>query len=144
VTVLLVRHAAAGDRDAWTAPDEERPVSPKGGRQARGLVEDLAGFDVGRILSSPYLRCTQTVEPLAAALGLPLEPCDDLAEGRGRAALALVRELLPGPDDVVLCTHGDVVEDVLDGLGISRSHETKKGATWALDAGAARYLPPPG
>lgn len=144
MTVLFVRHAAAGDREAWTAPDEERPLSAKGRRQADGLVQELAGFKVARILSSPYVRCVQTVEPLAAALGLPVEPADDLAEGASVAGLALVRELLHGADDVVLCTHGDVMEDVLDGLSVDRSYGTKKGATWVLDTGTARYLPPPG
>ena len=141
--VLLVRHAEAGDRDRWEGPDEERPVSAEGRRQAEALVEALAGFAVERVLSSPYLRCTQTVEPLAAARGLPVEPSDDLAEGAGRVALRRVRSLLDGPA-TVLCTHGDVVEDVLDGLGVRRSEETEKGATWVLEPGEARGLPPPG
>lgn len=144
MTVLFVRHAAAGDRDDWDAPDEQRPLSPKGDRQAAGLVGALAGFDVARVLSSPYLRCTQTVAPLAAARGLAVEARHELAEGGGPAALALVLELLDGPP-VVLCTHGDVAEDVLDGLRISRSRGTQKGATWVFGPGRqARYLPPPG
>lgn len=141
--VLLVRHAEAGDRDRWEGPDEERPVSAEGRRQAEALVEALAGFAVGRVLSSPYLRCTQTVEPLAGARGLPVEPSDDLAEGAGRVALRRVRSLLDG-SATVLCTHGDVVEEVLDGLGVRRSAETEKGATWVLGPGEARCLPPPG
>ncbi len=138
-----MRHAEAGDRDAWTAPDEERPLSPEGERQAEGLVGALAGFDIARILSSPYLRCTQTVAPLAAARGLEVEDRDELAEGGGHAARMLVLGLLDGPG-VVLCTHGDVVEDVLDGLGVDRSEETEKGATWVLDGSGARGLPAPG
>ena len=84
------------------------------------------------------------MEPLAAARGLAVEGCDDLAEGRAVEALALVRRLIDDGDSVALCTHGDVVEAVLDELGVSRSRETDKGATWVLDPGAARYLPPPG
>jgi phosphohistidine phosphatase SixA len=143
VSVLLVRHAAAGDRDQWTAPDEERPLSPEGERQAAALVDTLAGFDVTRILSSPYLRCTQTVDPLAAARGLEVEARGELAEGGGHATCLLVLGLLEGPD-VVLCTHGDVMEDVLDGLGVDRPEETRKGATWVLGATGAHHLPPPG
>ena len=143
MAVLLVRHAEAGDRHRWEGPDEERPLSEEGRAQAEGLTVALAGYEVGRILSSPYLRCTQTVEPLGRARGLPVEPSDDLAEGSGRVALRRVRSLLDGMGHVVLCTRGDVVEDVLDGLAVSRTAETERGATWLLGPGEARRLPPP-
>ena len=87
MAVLLVRHAEAGDRHHWDGPDEQRPLSQEGRAQAEALPETLAEFGVARVLSSPYLRCTQTVEPLAAALRLPVEPSDDLAEGAGSVAL---------------------------------------------------------
>ncbi len=142
MTVLLVRHAEAGDRHRWEGPDESRPLTDEGHRQAEALVATLDGFGVGRVLSSPYVRCVQTVEPLAGALGVSVEPSDDLAEGSGRMALRRVRSLLQGPG-TVLCTHGDVVEEVLDGLGVGRSEETEKGATWVLGPEEARCLPAP-
>jgi 8-oxo-dGTP diphosphatase len=86
-------------------------------------VELIRPLGVRRIVSSPYLRCVQTVEPLAGALGLAVEHDDRLAEGAGRAALELLRE-----DGVVCCTHGDVVGDVL-GRGL------KKGAAVVLRDG---------
>lgn len=144
MAVLLVRHAKAGDRSRWEAPDDLRPLTSKGEAQAEGMVAALAHFEVPRVLSSPYLRCSQTVAPLAAARGLAVEPCDDLAEGHGGAGLALVRSLLGAPDHTVLCTHGDVVEEVLDGLGVGRDEYTRKGATWVLDPDGAVCLPPPG
>ncbi|HEV3497436.1 MAG TPA: phosphoglycerate mutase family protein [Actinomycetes bacterium] len=144
MAVLLVRHAEAGQRDRWEGPDEDRPLSAEGRQQAQALTGVLAGYEVGRILSSPYLRCTQTVAPLAAARGLPVEASDDLAEGSGRVALRRVRSLLEGSGAIVMCTHGDVVEEVLDGLGVARSEETEKGATWVLGPGQTRCLPPPG
>ena len=140
--MLLVRHAEAGDRDRWEGPDEARPLTDRGHRQAEALAATLAGFGVSRVLSSPYVRCVQTVEPLAGALGVTVEPSDELAEGSGRVALRRVRSLLEGPA-TVLCTHGDVVEEVLDGLGVPRSAETEKGATWVLGPGEARGLPAP-
>ena len=159
MAVLLVRHAKAGDRERWEAPDHMRPLTTKGQGQAEGLVEALAAFEITRILSSPYLRCTQTVVPLAAARRLPVEPSDDLAEGAGPKAIGLVRTLLDHPADVVLgthgdivlgthgdivlCTHGDVVEEVLDDLGVNRPDWTKKGATWVLGRDDATHLPPP-
>ena len=143
MAVLLIRHAKAGDRDDWEGPDDLRPLTRKGETQSEALVADLARFDVVRVLSSPYLRCSQTVAPLAAARGLAVEPTDDLAEGEARAGLALARSLLSAPGETVLCTHGDVVEEVLDALGVRREGWTRKGATWVLGDGEARCLPPP-
>lgn len=141
--VLLVRHAKAGDRDRWGPPDELRPLTAAGAAQAEGLVTLLAGFDIAGVLSSPYLRCTQTVAPLAGARGLVVEATDDLAEGEGHAALALVRSLVTERRHTVLCSHGDVVEEVLDALGAEREDYTRKGATWVIDGDGARHLPPP-
>lgn len=141
--ILLVRHAKAGDREKWDAPDDLRPLTPKGEAQAQALVDLLAGYEIDRVLSSPYLRCTQTVAPLAAARGLAVEPCDDLAEGEGHAGIALARRLLPEPGFTVLCSHGDVVEEVLDALAVEREQFTRKGATWVLDEAGARHLPAP-
>ena len=143
MSVLLVRHAKAGDREKWEAPDDLRPLTSKGEAQAQALVELLAGYEIGRVLSSPYLRCTQTVAPLAAARGLAVEPCDDLAEGEGRAGIALTRNLVPQPGYTVLCSHGDVVEEILDALGVPRDDFTRKGATWVLEPAGADHLPAP-
>jgi len=143
MAVLLVRHAKAGDRDDWDGPDDLRPLTPKGEAQAGALVTTLSRYDVTRVLSSPYLRCSQTVAPLAAAKGLAVEPSDDLAEGAGRAGVQLVGSLLAEPGYTVLCTHGDVMEEVLDSLGIRRDDYARKGATWVLDGHSAREIPAP-
>jgi len=65
--LILWRHAEAGDNLADPVADLERPLRPKGERQARRVADWLNQFlpDSTRVLSSPALRCTQT----AAALG---------------------------------------------------------------------------
>jgi broad specificity phosphatase PhoE len=138
--LLLVRHATAGNRRRWKGDDRLRPLDERGRRQADELVGQLRPFAPERVLSSPYVRCVQTVEPLAAVLGLPVEESPELAEGAGRRrALALLREL--EGTTAVLCTHGDVIEDLL-------GDESEKGSTWALAVegdGVRRleYLPAP-
>jgi phosphohistidine phosphatase SixA len=132
VTSVLVRHASAGDRDDWKGDDRLRPLDARGRGQAAALVELLRPLAVRRVVSSPYRRCVETVEPLAAALGVPVEEDDRLAEGAGRAALELVHE-----DGLVCCTHGDVVGDVI-GRGL------KKGAAVVLrDGRVEREIPAP-
>jgi len=106
VTIVLLRHASAGKRGAWQGDDRLRPLDERGRAQAQALRELLLMSGVTRVLSSPYVRCTQTVAPL----GLDIEPDERLAEGAPRdATLALLAEL----DRAVACTHGDVVENVL-------------------------------
>ncbi|MGH3038285.1 MAG: hypothetical protein ACRDLZ_02600, partial [Gaiellaceae bacterium] len=83
----------------------------------------------------------QSVDPLAATLGLAVEERLELAEGVGEAeALALVEEL--AGSTAVLCTHGDVLVLLL-------GEEPEKGSTWVVEAGPdgdlrrRAYLPPP-
>jgi phosphohistidine phosphatase SixA len=123
VTSVLLRHASAGDREYWDGDDFHRPLDARGRRQAAELVELLRPFKVRRVLSSPYVRCIETVEPLAAALDLPVELNDRLTEGAGPGAGLLLHE-----DGVVCCTHGDIIESVL-GRGL------KKGAFVVMDDG---------
>jgi 8-oxo-(d)GTP phosphatase len=139
--VLLVRHARAGDRDEWTGDDRVRPLDKRGRRQADALVAPLAGYAPTQLVSSPYVRCVETLEPLAAHVKLPIEPDDAIAEGASAAeGLSLLGRLGPGP--VVLCTHGDVM-DALVGEGEPK----KTGCTWLLARQARgiqrlRYWPP--
>lgn len=123
--VLLVRHARAGDREAWEGDDRLRPVDKKGRKQAEGLVELLSDYPTERLLSSQYLRCTQTFEPLAAARGLEIEAAPELAEGSTREDVLRLLSSLEN-EHVAICTHGDVVEELIGDL-------MKKGAVEVLE-----------
>jgi 8-oxo-dGTP diphosphatase len=144
VPLLLIRHAHAGTRKEWLGDDTLRPLSPKGYRQAVSLVRRLEGWAPNRILSSPFLRCVQTVQPLADDLGLKVEEVRDLSEGSGREALALVRQL--ADHSVALCSHGDVIPDVLvaladeDRLDLGPAPRQAKGSAWVLEAKRGRFV----
>ena len=149
--LYLVRHAKAGDRRSWSEDDRLRPLSKPGRRQAEALVRAFRGLTVERILSSPFVRCEQTVRPLALDRGLPVDVSDALGEG---APLEGLLALLRGADDVALvaCGHGDLIPEVIDhlrALGVPTDDgPTKKASTWLLERGGgsvvrARYLPPP-
>jgi phosphohistidine phosphatase SixA len=154
MTVFLVRHADAKSRANWPHPDESRPLSRKGLGQAEGLVELLRDRQIGRILTSPAVRCVETVAPLANKLATPVEKTDVLLEGADTAdAYELLRKVAKGKSDAVLCTHGDLVPELLrmasrDGLALDDAPRWPKGSTWALEVDArgfsrATYLPPP-
>lgn len=140
MVVLLVRHAVAVSRRSWTEDDALRPLNERGGRQAAALVGELKTFDVVRVLASPTVRCVATVEPLAVARGLDVVNEDDLFEGEGPRALALIRSMLTAPGGgqaVVLCSHGDVIPECLDvlareGADLGDGGRCQKGSVWAL------------
>ena len=143
VTVLFVRHAVAKDRHQWDDDDELRPLIKRGHDQAAALVDQLHDYAIDRVLSSPSVRCVDTVVPLAAARGLEVGIEDALAEGNGRKAVKLVDRLLEDGADVALCSHGDVIPDVLHAFGL-RWDKCAKASTWVLRSRSdATYLSPP-
>ena len=150
--MYLVRHAKAGSRRAWSGPDDLRPLTKTGRRQADALGDLLAGRRVTRLVSSPYVRCRQTVEPLGQRLRLPIDLADELAEG---TPLPEARRLMEkfAHEATVLCTHGDVIGELLESIArqglIGPDVRFEKGSTWVLDfqgddvTGATYLAPPP-
>jgi broad specificity phosphatase PhoE len=152
MTIYLVRHAKAGDRsqqdDDWL-----RPLSRAGRAQARGLLSLLHDARFDRVLSSPYVRCLETVVPIAGARRLAIEPEDALGEGGDLdSVLTLVRKHIV--NGALLCSHGDVIPAVLSslaasGVDLGPDPLCPKGCTWVLEADGGvdvtrvRYLPPP-
>jgi phosphohistidine phosphatase SixA len=130
MTVILLRHASAGHRKDWGGDDTLRPLDEQGRAQAAALRDELLAHGVTRAVSSPYVRCTQTLEPL----GLEVEVDERLTEG---APADETLELLGSIDGAVACTHGDVIENVL-------GRPLEKGAAVVLDGLAAvEELPAP-
>jgi phosphohistidine phosphatase SixA len=127
VRVYLVRHANAGKRMKWQGDDRLRPLDERGARQAELLVEQLGDASFALIVSSPYLRCVQSVVPLAKARDLSVQTDEALAEGAGAdAGLTLFRGLAT---DLVASVHGDLVEELL-------GEKRPKGSTTVLELGA--------
>jgi phosphohistidine phosphatase SixA len=154
MTIILLRHAQAGSRSSWRGDDLLRPLTKDGRRQAADLVEVLSAIPIESIRSSPYLRCMETVAPIAARLGLPVVSDASLAEGHTMAGLDVVRSLVG--DSVVLCSHGDLIPHILnalvtsDGIDLGRSPRCQKGSIWLLEPvgeggcfGLATYIAPP-
>jgi 8-oxo-dGTP diphosphatase len=151
-TLYFVRHAKAGSRTNWEKDDRVRRLSKSGLKQADALVAVLAPFAVSAVLSSPYERCVQTVEPLARARRLRVQETRHLAEGaRLKGAFRFIED--PELDDTVLCTHGDVIQELVEDLIrrriVKASHlALDKGSTWVVEVEdgspvGASYIPAP-
>lgn len=150
--IYLVRHAKAGSRNDWQGPDELRPLNKGGRRQSEALADRLAAFSIARVMSSPHLRCVETVVPLAKQRGFVVETADMLVEGSdGDDVLDFLAKL--ATEQTVVCSHGDVIGDVLtrlveQGLAVESDLRWEKGSTWVLDFDGdsflyGRYLAPP-
>lgn len=148
--VYLVRHAHAGSQKQWPGPDQDRPLSVRGREQAQGLLEALRDDPVARILTSPTVRCRDTVVPLGHDRGLAVEPTGSLDV---QAPVARLLELVADPSlgAAVLCGHGEQIKSLLrlleGSVRLDGPLRLEKGSTWILDLaagpeGATRYLPP--
>lgn len=118
-------------------------MSHKGIEQAGALVTVLKPFPVTAIFSSPFLRCVQTVEPLARARHLPVQQSATLAEGHG---LSGAMDIMGDPklDHAVLSTHGDIVWELVEEL--VKRHVIapgdggfEKGSTWVVETGDGSF-----
>jgi 8-oxo-(d)GTP phosphatase len=140
MAIHLVRHAKAGNRPSWHQPDDLRPLTDAGLVQASAVADGLHRRDIARIVSSRYVRCVQTVQPLADKLELPVESHPALAEEASLTdAWALFEEAAGRDRDTVLCSHGNILGAILDRLhrrGIPLVGEDlgcRKGSVWTVN-----------
>jgi 2,3-bisphosphoglycerate-dependent phosphoglycerate mutase len=78
--VVLVRHATSVVPTPGGPDELTRPLRDTGLVQARDLAPELIALRPTAVLSSPYLRAVQTVQPTADALGLTVETRWELRE----------------------------------------------------------------
>jgi len=151
-TIYLIRHASAGKRSTADVEDWKRPLDARGKQQMKLLRDQFMAHPITRIGSSNYVRCVETVKPLAKRLGVPLELEAALVEGsHPHRIVSLISDLQE--EAAVLCSHGDVIGDLIghlfaEGVPMDGPKEWKKGSVWVLRTIAGRvvsgaYVPPP-
>jgi 8-oxo-dGTP diphosphatase len=130
--LLVHRHAWAGEKGTWDGDDARRPLDERGRRQAEALVGLFEPFRIDRIVSSPFVRCVQSVEPLGKARGLEVDTVDELAEGHGppEEAVRYLRDL--AGHAAVVSAHGPELEPIFG--------EVEKGETVVVEAAPDRLL----
>ncbi|HEU5102449.1 MAG TPA: histidine phosphatase family protein [Roseiflexaceae bacterium] len=72
--LYVVRHCKA------VGQQPDAPLTAEGLAQADQLADQLADVSIERIISSPFLRATQSIAPLARRLELPIATDERLAE----------------------------------------------------------------
>jgi 8-oxo-dGTP diphosphatase len=140
--LFLVRHAKAGKRSKWLEDpandndDRKRTLDDKGILQAAALADRLTDFAPTLLLSSPFMRCIQTLEPLGSNISVIVTPDERLAEDN---PFEPILELLEScPDNAVLCSHGDMIPMVTDalerrGMVVTGMRDSRKASVWVLE-----------
>jgi len=75
--LYVIRHCES------TGSEPEAPLSARGFEPAQDLAKRQAVAGIQRIVSSPYVRARQTIEPLAQRLGVEIEVEVRWAERKG-------------------------------------------------------------
>jgi 8-oxo-dGTP pyrophosphatase MutT (NUDIX family)/phosphohistidine phosphatase SixA len=145
VAIALLRHASAGTKSRWRGPDRNRPVDKRGKLQAAAAASVLPWYGIAQVLCAPLARCVGTAEPLAKALGFPVELSEGLAEDHNidgiAAALEVSTAAIEREASVVLCSQGGVIPALVDTYaadalaGIHSGNQpppARKGSVWVL------------
>ena len=149
-TLLLVRHATAGDRRRFRGDDDQRPLDDDGKQQAQALARLLVPYQPTRLLSAPLVRCSDTLRPLGSATGCQVELDPVLAASAfsddPARTVERLRALVRDGRTAVVCSQGEVLPDVLRELAeggrtaLPSSPRTPKGSVWALSFDARGCL----
>lgn len=145
MTIYLVRHGSAGVRHDADPSDTERHLDAVGLRQAARITDALRDAGVQRIISSPAVRCIETVEPLAATIGCHLEIDTALLEGTDiEHSWALAERFAVAGETAVLASHGDVIPDIIRrakgrGMEVPGKAGCSKGSMWTLTWDGERF-----
>ncbi len=152
VELVLLRHAHAGDPATWEGDDAQRPLSPRGRKQARRIAKFLEGVRLRAdvVVTSPKLRARQTAEPVAKALKLSLRVDDRLTGGLDLDGIDALLAEAGDPDRPILVGHDPDFTDIASEL-VGVEVPIAKGAAVRIDgprplvpgSGTLRWLVPP-
>ncbi|HEY5182424.1 MAG TPA: NUDIX hydrolase [Dermatophilaceae bacterium] len=118
--LVILRHAHAYPRSTWTQADPLRPLDARGRERAEALVPLLTSYGVIRVVTSPAVRCLDTVLPYATAaeLKIRLKPglSEESFERRPDHAPRHLTKVLARGSAAVVSTHGPVLPRLLEQL----------------------------
>jgi 8-oxo-(d)GTP phosphatase len=119
-TLIIVRHTKALERGDWDAEDSKRTLDERGITQSEQLIQHLEPFGIDEIYSSNYIRCVQTVTPLAQSRGLKITEIPNLNEANfefdPERAISFANAVKQDEKNILICSHNPVIPTMLRGI----------------------------
>ncbi len=113
--LTLFRHGKSG-WDSPVARDFDRPINDRGvrGSKLMGMHARNLGLSWDYVLSSPAVRCTETLDGFWEGYGRILHPNWDrrIYLASGATLLDVIQELDGGEKSVIMCGHNPGLEDL--------------------------------
>jgi 8-oxo-(d)GTP phosphatase len=119
-TLIIVRHTKALERGDWDDDDSKRTLDERGLAQSEQLIQHLEPFGIDEIYSSDYIRCVQTVTPLAQSRGLKITEIPNLNEANfefdPERAISFANAVKQDEKNILICSHNPVIPTMLRGI----------------------------
>ncbi len=121
--LIVLRHAKAVDSHTFGGQDVDRPLSPRGERQADSLVASLECWSPKRLIASTSLRCQQTIAPLARALDKDVRFVEAISQHSfhddSEEVRSLIGKRVRAKKTAVLCSHGPVIPELVREIALA-------------------------
>jgi len=141
--LILLRHAKATPRSDWEGEEARRPLLPEGREQAKRLIRILRSYGPKRLVTSPWTRCKQTVEPYAKAYDKTLIARSQLTELSNalspRKTSRAVEDLFDRQNSALLCSHRPALPTITETLANKACPDTKPKILAAIDLAPGEF-----
>jgi 8-oxo-dGTP diphosphatase len=128
--LIVLRHAKATPRSDWSNGESTRPLLPLGRIQAAILTNILAAYAPKTVLTSRWLRCTDTVAPFISNNQVRLVKRSLLSERGAKLSpirtSKLVRKFARRNGGVVICSHRPALPTILDAISAYGDEEQQE------------------
>lgn len=122
-SITVLRHAKAVDAGSWPGSDKDRPLAPRGLRQAEAIVPIISSWRPKVFVSSSSVRCRQTITPLADALKKDVAFKDSISQHAFDYEAPQLRKIVGKRvrerKSAIICTHGPVLPEVVREIALA-------------------------
>ncbi len=139
--LIMLRHAKAIAREEWQSEDEDRPLEQLGQQQARRMLSLYQVYGLTQIHTSDAVRCHDTVEQMAKALGIAMKITNKISEYTWKKnkekAIDYAKDLIKENEPILLCSHNPVLPRMMEKLTKKidfdyPSNKLEPGESWVL------------
>ncbi len=128
--LIILRHAKATLRSDWKGEEAKRPLLAEGKKQAKALVPLIAAYGPKRLVTSPWVRCHDTINPYAEKRKQKLIERHQLTELGNKKKPArtqdVVKDLLGTSKSGLICSHRPALPSILAPFAAMAPKELRK------------------